>query len=398
MRISYIHYLYGDDTALQHVQSFVAAARNLGHDVTVHAMNLAPTGTARTGRLRVRQWLKNKVSRSLHEPKELLWNLRYVRRELRIVRAEKPDVLVVRDHHLTCAEAIVRTIARVPLVLEVNAPGADQSRRYLDQYRHVPLAGGLTERWRMRAADTIVVVSEALRQHLIEAYAIAAERIVTNPNGADCERFHPDVDATPIRRRHGFGSDVVIGFVGSLHPWRGPELLRAVIDATCRSGVRFLLVGDGPGWDGLRDWLAGRPYRNRVVVTGSIRHADVPAYLAAMDIAFIPDSAFYMSPLKLFEYMASARAVVAPQCGALEEIIQSGIHGVLFAPQSAAAAVEAIESLVANATLRHELGRNARELAIARFTWAHNAGRVIEACRTVIRTVPVAAVSLPVRS
>src|SRR5262245_30168059 len=100
LHVAYLHYLFGQDTALHHGEQFSAAARELGHRVDVHAMNLASSVDSPGGdavRQRLRSALKRRLSRYLHEPKELWWNGRYVRRETKLLDASPPDVLLVRN-------------------------------------------------------------------------------------------------------------------------------------------------------------------------------------------------------------------------------------------------------------------------------------------------------------
>ncbi|HVM96206.1 MAG TPA: glycosyltransferase family 4 protein [Candidatus Acidoferrales bacterium] len=384
MRIAYLHYLYDEPSGLLHVHQFAEAARQLGHDVRVHAMNLAPHDGIGMGTPDAsRRWLKQHLSRYLHEPKELLWNPRYIARELAIVREERPDVLLVREHHLTFAEIVVRRLTQLPLVLEVNAP-ADESSAYFDEYAHLPAVGRLTERLKLRGADRIVVVSEALRRFLAEGHDLPLDRIVANPNGADCERFHPDIDGSVLRRQYGFGEDVVVGLVASLQPWHGPDLIKHLLAALAPETARFLMVGRGPGWSPLRQWVENHGWASRVVFAGGLRHEDVPAHVAAMDIALVPEAGFYQSPLKVFEYMAAGRAIVAPAYEPLREVLTDGIDGLLFAPRNSAAAISAIRKLAGDATLRRRLGANARQRVTSHLTWKHNAERVIDACTAAI--------------
>src|SRR5436309_2585449 len=108
MHIAYLYYLVEGDPGTHHVRQFAEAARVMGNRVDVQAMNLAPGGggSARaSGGLysRLRSTLKRLAGRYLHEPKEILWNPLYVRRELVLLRAARPDVLLVRDHLLTAS-------------------------------------------------------------------------------------------------------------------------------------------------------------------------------------------------------------------------------------------------------------------------------------------------------
>ena len=116
--------------------------------------------------LRARGFLKRVLGRYLHEPKELLWNPFYVRKERRLLSRAPPDVLLVRDHLMTSSCLRVARSLSLPLVLEMNAP-AVESRLYLDEYWHLPFVPEYLEGRKLREADTVTVVSSALRDHLV---------------------------------------------------------------------------------------------------------------------------------------------------------------------------------------------------------------------------------------
>jgi glycosyltransferase involved in cell wall biosynthesis len=386
MRITYLHYLYGADTAFHHARQFAAATRDAGHEITVHALNLAPAESAGTGSGNgARDWLKTRFSRYLHEPKELIWNAPYTRRILEILRAERPDVMVVRDHALTFAEIVARSLSGVPLVLEINAP-AGESGRYFDEYLHVPGAALLTERWKVRRADRLTTVSGALKDYLVSTHGVPDWNITVNPNGADCEKFRPDIDPKPVRERWKLFDRPVIGFVGSLHPWHGPDLLKGLLQSLGDPRARFLLVGDGQGWPNLRDWVGARGLLDQVVFPGRVAHEEVPGYVAAMDVALIPDSNFYGSSLKTLEYMAAGRAIVAPRYGPFEEILEPEREGILFPPGDLSTMVASIRRLLGDEALRRRFGLEARTRVCGQYTWRHNADRVLKACREAVQT------------
>lgn len=380
MRLSYLHYLYDEPLALLHVEQFAAAARELGNQVQVHAMNLAHGVAAGSGGVpSTRDRWKQRLSRYLHEPKELLWNPLYLRRELALVRREQPDVLLVRDHLFTFAELGVRLLSGVPLVYELNSP-AFESRAYFDQYAHIPGVGPWTERLKMRHADAVVVVSEPLRRYLIDTHGVPAERVTSNPNGADCERFRPEIDPGRVRRRYGLGQRPVIGMVTSMKPWHGPELTRALVERLYGPDVDLLFVGGGPGWEAFQAWARQRGFDDRITITGSIAHHEVPEHVAAMDVAIMTESNLYGSPLKVIEYMAAGRAIVAPRYEPLEEVIVHEKEGLLFARRDIDDAAHCIRRLLGDAELRRRLGRQARTRAVGELTWRHNAQRVLHAC------------------
>jgi len=379
VKISYFHYLYGQDSALHHVQQFATAVRSLGYQISVHNMNLAPTDDA-TVKNHVRKAFKRRFSPYLHEFKELLWNPRYICREIEIVRKEQPDIILSRTHYLTASCLAVSKWTGTPLVLEVNAP-ARESALYLDEYLHIPLLGVFLERLMVHGAAHVVVVSEALRRYITDCYNVGTEKITVNHNGADCDRFHPGLDGAAVRRKFGLHGKRIVGFVGSLQTWHGPDLLEKMIKQLASDGVKFLLVGGGAGWKKFRDSIAKSGLSEHLIYTGRIPHASLPEHVAAMDVAVMPDSNFYGSPLKVLEYMSAAVPTVAPRYGPLEELIQHGREGLLFAPRDTDTAVQQIRFLLDHPQTCREMGLAASHRVAQGFTWRHNAERTISVCR-----------------
>ncbi len=375
MRILYLHYLQSSDTAMSHVRSFAAAARECGHEVVEQPLNphFESDDSGDGGSRRER--LKDALRYWLHEPKELLWNARYFLRERAQIASCQPDVLLVRDHNLTASALVSSRSAGVPLVLEMNAP-ALENKLFLRQYWHVPFAVGVLERLKVKRANRCLVVSGALRDHLVERHRASPERFRVVPNGADPERFSRSAGERETAQEDG----VVVGFVGSFQPWHGTELLAQMIVeiGTRHPDVRFLLVGDGPDRDRVNDYVA--KLGDRVEFTGSVAHDEVPDLVRRFDIGVVADAGFYMSPLKVFEWMSAEVAVVAPGLGPLHEVIDHEQQGLLFEAGSRDALVEAVDRLVMDGELRKRLGRSARQRILESLTWRHNAERVLDAC------------------
>lgn len=382
MKICYIHYLYGEQTGLHHVRQFAQAAREIGHEVEVFGTHVGPEEPARGEKvspwLRLRGHLKRLFSRYLHEPKELLWNALYIPREVELVRSAAPDVLLVRSafHNYSCTKVADRL--GIPLVLEVNAP-FQESVLYFDQYWHIPWLPEWIERRKLRRTDAMTVVSSWAKTYMVERYALNPDKVTVVPNGADVSIFHPDM-ARDSELPPAFDSALVVGFVGSFQKWHGSELLGRMVSevAAVRPNVHFLLVGDGPDADIVKKISA--PLGDRVLFTGKVPHSRVPRLVANMDIAVMPESNAYGSPLKVIEWMAAGKAVVAPSYGPLEDVIDDGVHGLLFPPKDSAALIQAILRLVDDAELRDSLAAAAAERSHASLTWQDNARRVISAC------------------
>ena len=132
----------------------------------------------------------------------------------------------------------------------------------------------------------------------------------------------------------------------------------------------------------MRAWIDGfadgTGLADRIHVTGWVSHDDLPALLKRIDVATAPYPKiddFYFSPLKLFEYLAAGRAIVASRIGQIDGIIRDGGNGLLVEPGSVEELTGALHRLLADAGMRHELGAAARKSAQA-YDWSEIAQRI----------------------
>ena len=147
-------------------------------------------------------------------------------------------------------------------------------------------------------------------------------------------------------------------------------------------GLRLVIVGDGPLRGEVERELRERCLARSVVLTGWLPHAEVAALVRQFDVALAPysrlDHDFYFSPLKLFEYMACGVPVVAAALGQIEEVVRDGETGLLYPPGQQDALLAACDRLLEDPDLRRRMGRAAAKEIHGRYTWDHNAARVID--------------------
>jgi glycosyltransferase involved in cell wall biosynthesis len=115
----------------------------------------------------------------------------------------------------------------------------------------------------------------------------------------------------------------------------------------------------------------------KVTFAGLVDQSKLPAYLAAFDIALQPSAVDYASPLKLFEYMATGKAIVAPNQANIREVLADQRTALLFDPANQRSFRDAVLALACDDKLRQDLGTAARQSILDRgFTWTENARRV----------------------
>ena len=201
------------------------------------------------------------------------------------------------------------------------------------------------------------------------------------PNGVDDARFHEGVGGGAVRRRHGIEHARVIGFVGWVRPWHGVELLlrAAAPQLAAQRDVYLLIVGDGPALPEIARQAEALGVADRVILTGAVASEVIPEYIAALDIAVQPAATPYASPIKLFEYLALGRAVVAPDQGNIREVARDGVSAALFEPGDEQALRLRLEALLDDPQSRRDLGAAGARLVRERgYTWRGNAQRVLE--------------------
>ena len=246
-------------------------------------------------------------------------------------------------------------------------------------------------RYNLRAADRVVCVSAAAKTRLVNTWRVEAQKIAVCPNAVDVHRFRPGLDSTNAVRRSLAADGPLIVFVGGFYEWHDIDTLLAAFAHLLAvfPNARLVLVGDGARRIAMASRAVELGIDAAVIFKGLVPHAEVPPLMSAADIAVAPykDSGqqFWLSPLKLFEYMASGTAVVATGIGQITEVISHGRNGVLVPPGNVQALAEALRQLLDQPGLRSELARQAREDVVREHSWDVYAGRLEDVYRQAIR-------------
>lgn len=245
----------------------------------------------------------------------------------------------------------------------------------------IPIATWV-EKYNLKKAETVVVVSNELERLLVEQ-GVDQRKIVSYPNGVDPDKFRPDISGAEIRQKHNLSqNEIVIGFIGTFGQWHGVEILaqalKQLLDNNSLSKpVKALLIGDGLKMKEVQTILKDHIAAGNVILTGTVPQPEAPKYLAACDILASPHKAnsdgtnFFGSPTKLFEYMAMGKVIIASDLDQIGEILSDRKNAVMVEPGNADKLATALHQTIEHWDSEEiqQLGTNARNEVLKKYTW-----------------------------
>lgn len=294
-----------------------------------------------------------------------------------------PAAFYLRHSLLAFVPATVAKAFGVPLVVEVNGPLIEEhdstgKRPWLTK------ALRLSEWVHFRLADRFVAVTPKIADYIHQQYGVPEERIAHVSNGANVDMFTP-LDEQRCKDELGLDRDATyVTFVGNLAPWQGVEYLLESAPSVLAEvpEAQFLIVGDGIQREELQQQVSELDLEDDVEFTGMVPYDDVPRYVNASDVCVVYKTpmGYGYSPLKLYEYMACGRPVVASDTDGFE-ILEESEAGVLVEPENPDALADELVELLRDEPLRETMGENGREYVVEHRSWratAENVADVIE--------------------
>jgi glycosyltransferase involved in cell wall biosynthesis len=238
----------------------------------------------------------------------------------------------------------------------------------------------------VRRAGAVITVTGRLRDDLIARSGAEARRFKVAHDGIRAERFAGVPNQATARAALGWPAGAfIVGYVGRLQTMgmdKGVGLLVEALKTVPK--VTLALVGgpDDAAESFRQAWLAAGLPDAGFINAGQVPPERVPLYLSALDVCAMPfpwteHFAYYASPMKLFEYMASGRAIIASDLPSTVEVVREGESALLYPPGDAAALAAGISRLYTDVHLREQLAARALELVQTHYTWAARAQSIL---------------------
>jgi glycosyltransferase involved in cell wall biosynthesis len=295
----------------------------------------------------------------------------------------KPDFIYVRISLLTISPLILSKLLKIPYVVEINGLGIDEMKLNNPSKLIIKIFK-VNEKLNYKHAKKIIAVTQGIKEGIVELYNISDEKIVVIENGVNTELFKP-LNKGDVK--YGLdGNYNYVGFSGSFARWHGLEdLIRsAPLILKEVENTKFLLVGDGPMKEQIIQMVNDLNLKDSFIFIDRAPYEEVPKYVNAFDVCVIlKKKDIPGSPLKLWEYMACGKPVIATNTEDFR-VLEENNAGILVDPEKSEEVADAIITLLKNKELRDEMGKNGRKYVVENRSWESVARRVAELCEQTV--------------
>ena len=235
--------------------------------------------------------------------------------------------------------------------------------------------------WPLRHIDGLIVISRKLTE-LYQSQGILPEKMLVAPDGVDLQLFSVDLQRESSREELGIPQHKrIICYTGHLYRWKGTHVLAQAMKKLDNNYLLYVVGGTPKDISEFEKFVSVNRIPN-VIVTGYVPPKLIPKYLAAADVLVLPNtsgeaiSRLYTSPLKLFEYMAARRPIVASDLPSVREILNED-NAVLVRSDDSKSLAEGIQKVLTNEELGKKLAGNAFKEAQL-YTWEKRAEKILE--------------------
>lgn len=230
----------------------------------------------------------------------------------------------------------------------------------------------------------VITTNRWKKEQLIKIFGLPENKILAWPNGVELEKFNIDISKEEARKKLNLPADkILIGYVGMLKTMNMEKGIDTAIEAMklLPADAELVLVGGRQeDIEYYKNFTKDQGLKKRVIFAGWVKHELIPIYLKAFDVLIAPYPKtdhynYYMCPMKVIEYMASGRPIVATNLVSIREILD-GSDSVLVEPDKPEALAEGVNLVLNDKRLAEKISASAGE-KVKNFTWRSRAQAII---------------------
>jgi glycosyltransferase involved in cell wall biosynthesis len=296
------------------------------------------------------------------------------------------SLIYEREIDLSLTSSLVSWLFGIPLVIEVNAIITEEHELARSSAVKIKLMETMQGIY-LKRANRIVAVTEGIKRELCEQFSLPPQKMIVVHNGTNLEVAQPREKSSCKKALGMDPSKPCVGFVGRLYSFQGVDYLIKAAPYVLEKmpHTMFLIVGDGAERENLEKLAESEDVADRFLFFGEVPFQKVPDFIGACDVCLAlkrPLRSGY-SPLKLYEYMACGRPVVASNLDGFE-ILSEHEAGCLVEPTDFQGTARQIVDLLKDEELQKRMGINGRKTS-SDFSWETAARKVERMCQELVR-------------
>lgn len=231
----------------------------------------------------------------------------------------------------------------------------------------------------LKRLKKIIVITQKLKNSFVKK-GIDADKILVASDGVDLEKFDIKKTQQECRKRLGLVLDKkVVLYTGHLYSWKGTQVLASSVGYLDPETLVYFVGGTKKD---VKNFKTQNSSVKNLVATGHRPHQEIPYWLKAADVLILPNSGkqniskYWTSPLKLFEYMASKRPIIASKLPSIKEILNEN-NSLLVEPDNPEKLAEGIKNVLKNPNFSDKILNQAFQ-DVQDYTWQKRAGEILK--------------------
>lgn len=301
-------------------------------------------------------------------------NKMYLKGVEECIQKFNPDVIVLQiDSNFLQIEKLRSKFPKLIISTQVNASPFDEPFENIAFKKYFIKKQSLF----YSKADYNFFISGFLREHIMGDF-LRADRDKIVHNGTDISKFKPLSGKEKLREKYKYPEgQFIVGYIGTLDFHKKVDLLLLSLQKLSKKGIILVIIGNGPALSSLKAMSKSLGIDDKVIFKGWVGHDLMNEHLNCFDLAIHHHANEYMSPLKIFEYLATGLPVIAPNIPAVREILQDEVEVVLTQP-TVASITDNILSLYYDEGKRSFVASRGADKIRKNFTWMAYTKNIVE--------------------
>ena len=364
-----------------HMRGMVNGFREEGHTVEILVLGNKPQSadsSTQTNSFKstLKKLLPKILWRTLKEIQQIRFDKHAAQELQQAVQSFNPDIVYERSAWMSNGSVEVLKSFNIKHIVEINAPFEEEVEEFEKASSFIAHVGKKKLKNLLQSAELVAPITTSLEKYLIENYDVDKKKCLVVANAIDQREIQiTNSRVEEIRNSFNLTTKKVIGFVGSIFPYHGVDRLINGVSILKNTDSVILIVGDGYLIPELKKLASELGISSRVHFTGSVTKEDIYNYISAMDIVTLPNTEWYCSPVKLFEYGALGKRIIAVNEAGVADIM-SNEDGELF-ENNDNAFQEALIKAVSDFDIMEEKAKGFQQKIVKHHTWKSNAAAIL---------------------